>query len=64
MKKRINENLLDTCDEVSKYGEFVSTYFAWVPLDKQREIVEKLEEITWFFKLLLVLYRFFYENIL
>lgn len=46
MNKRLNEKLLDIGYEVSKYGEFVSSYFAWVPLDKQREIVEKLEKIT------------------
>ena len=27
-------------------GEFVSSYFAWITLDKQREIAEKLQHIT------------------
>ena len=31
---------------VTKYGEFIPTYYKWVTLDKQKEIVEKLEDIT------------------
>ena len=32
-------------EDVTKYGEFVTSYFAWVGLDKQKEKVEKLEDI-------------------
>ena len=28
------------------YGEFVPTFHAWVGLDEQKEIVERLENIT------------------
>lgn len=31
---------------VTKYGEFIPTYYAWVGLEKQKEIVERLENIT------------------
>ena len=31
---------------VTKYGEFVPTFHAWVGLDEQKEIVERLENIT------------------
>ena len=33
-------------EDATKYGEFVTSYFAWVPLSKQKENVEKLENIT------------------
>ena len=31
---------------VTKYGEFVCTFDEWLPLDKQKENAEKLENIT------------------
>ena len=31
---------------VTKYGEFVPTFHAWIGLDEQKEIVDKLENIT------------------
>lgn len=34
-----------TKKNVTKYGEFVPTFFAWTGLDRQREIVERLENI-------------------
>lgn len=33
-------------DDVTKYGEFISTYFAWVPLKKQKDRVDELENMT------------------
>lgn len=42
-------NIIDDLDEgedATKYGEFVTTYFAWVPMAKQKENVKKLENIT------------------
>ena len=30
----------------TKYGEFISSYFAWMSLDKQKEEVDKLSNIT------------------
>ena len=33
-------------EDTTKYGEFVTSYFAWVPMSKQKENVEKLENIT------------------
>ncbi len=41
-EKRSNELNEDT----TKYGEFISTYFAWLPLSKQKENAKKLENIT------------------
>ena len=33
-------------EDATKYGEFISSYFSWVSLPKQKENVEKLEKIT------------------
>lgn len=31
---------------VTKYGEFISSYFAWLNLDKQKKNADKLSNIT------------------
>lgn len=33
-------------EDATKYGEFISTYFAWIPLDKQKENAARMEDIT------------------
>ena len=33
-------------EDSTKYGEFVSSFFAWIPLPEQKEKVNKLEKIT------------------
>lgn len=33
-------------EDTTKYGEFISSYFAWISLPQQKENVEKLEKIT------------------
>ena len=33
-------------EDKTKYGEFVSSFFAWKTLDKQKEIAKKLENVT------------------
>lgn len=30
----------------TKYGEFVCSYYQWLPLEKQKEQAKKLSEIT------------------
>ena len=46
-RNNIQERKTDKAREDStKYGEFVSSYFAWIPLPKQKETVNKLENIT------------------
>ena len=44
--KEIRENSEEVGEDSTKYGEFISSYFAWVSLPKQKEKVEKLENIT------------------
>lgn len=33
-------------EDATKYGEFISSYFAWVSLPEQKAKVEKLQKIT------------------
>ena len=33
-------------DDTTKYGEFVTSYFAWLPLEKQKKKAKEMEEIT------------------
>lgn len=33
-------------EDATKYGEFVSSYFNWITPQKQKEVVDKLENIT------------------
>ena len=33
-------------EDSTKYGEFISTYFAWIPLSKQKEKAKEMEEMT------------------
>lgn len=33
-------------EDETKYGEFISSYFAWITLEKQKEIANKLENIS------------------
>ncbi len=33
-------------EDATKYGEFIPSYFAWIGTKEQKDIVEKLENIT------------------
>ena len=33
-------------EDATQYGEFVSSYFAWVPLPEQKEKAEKMAKMT------------------
>lgn len=33
-------------EDSTKYGEFISSYFAWITLEKQKEIANRLENAT------------------
>ena len=35
MKNRDDENI--EIEDTTKYGEFVTSYFAWIPLEKQKQ---------------------------
>lgn len=42
----MNNNYKEENEDTTKYGEFISSYFAWVSLKDQKKIAKKLEEIT------------------
>ncbi len=52
LKKEENTKLGDSCkihevgEDATKYGEFISSYFAWISLPQQKERAEELQEIT------------------
>lgn len=33
-------------EDTTKYGEFISSYFAWLSLERQKEITDRLENST------------------
>ena len=33
-------------EDSTKYGEFVSSYFSWIPLPEQKEKAKRLQNIT------------------
>ena len=46
-KQEERENFFKVIGEdATKYGEFVSSYFAWIPIGKQKEKAEELENMT------------------
>jgi len=40
--KKSNKDIEDT----TKYGEFISSYFAWLTLDKQKEKAKDMDKMT------------------
>lgn len=45
-EKNKNEEKHEVGEDTTKYGEFVSSYFAWLSLPKQKEKAEELQNIT------------------
>lgn len=47
MKKMKEEiGMLEETEDITKYGEFVSSYFAWLTLDKQKKKANEIENMT------------------
>lgn len=44
MKEEISH--MEEFEDVTKYGEFVSSYFAWLTLEKQKEKAEQMKNMT------------------
>ena len=40
------EKGIEVGEDSTKYGEFISSYFAWVSLPEQKDKVNKLESVT------------------
>ena len=45
MNKKDN-NKKEKIEDITKYGEFIPTFFTWNTLKEQKEKTKKLEEIT------------------
>ena len=45
-QKMIRRDEVEVGEDSTKYGEFVSSYFAWIPLPEQKEKAKRLENIT------------------
>lgn len=46
MKKAREEFVVEVGEDTTKYGEFISSYFAWVSLPEQKEKAEKMQNMT------------------
>ncbi len=44
MKEEIGE--MEEFEDTTKYGEFVSSYFAWLSLENQKENAKRMEKMT------------------
>ena len=45
-EKQVEYGVSEVGEDATKYGEFISSYFAWVSLPEQKDRVEELENIT------------------
>ena len=41
-----NINKGEHVEDVTKYGEFISSYFAWVPPERQKKRAEEIDNMT------------------
>ena len=46
MDKEQKQTHPEVGEDATQYGEFISTYFAWIPLPEQKEKAEKMVKIT------------------
>lgn len=37
---------IEEIEDITKYGEFVSSYFAWMSLEEQKDKVKQMENMT------------------
>ena len=44
-KKKIRHSISEI-EDATKYGEFVSSYFAWLTLDRQKKKAKEMDEMT------------------
>ncbi len=45
-EKQVECGVAEVGEDATKYGEFISSYFAWVSLPEQKERVNELQNIT------------------
>jgi len=46
MNKKNKIGNMEEVEDVTKYGEFVSSYFAWLTLEHQKQNAKKMEDMT------------------
>ena len=46
MDKEQKQTHLEVGEDATQYGEFISTYFAWIPLPEQKENAERMAKMT------------------
>ncbi len=46
LEKAREEFGVEVGEDSTKYGEFVSSYFAWIPLPEQKEKAKKMQNMT------------------
>lgn len=46
VKKAREEFGVEVGEDSTKYGEFISSYFAWISLPEQKEKAEKMQNMT------------------
>ena len=45
-KQKLEAMHTEVGEDGTKYGEFISSYFSWVPLPDQKKIVDELQKMT------------------
>ena len=45
-EKQVEVGINEVGEDATKYGEFISSYFAWVSLPNQKDRVDELENMT------------------
>jgi len=46
MDKEQKQTHPEVGEDATQYGEFISTYFAWIPLPDQKENAERMAKVT------------------
>ena len=46
MHKEEKQTHPEVGEDATQYGEFISTYFAWIPLPEQKENAERMVNMT------------------
>ena len=46
MEKKQKQSHPEVGEDATQYGEFVSSYFAWVPLREQKQKAEEMSKMT------------------
>ena len=45
-EKQVEVGINEVGEDATKYGEFISSYFAWLTLDRQKKNSKEMEEMT------------------